>query len=428
MRLARLAALITTLVPALAHANGASIPDTAEFHPQSPTPGDLAMNATFGFLFSGDDGAHWGWTCHEAIIGTVSLTPRTYRNPSGAMFAAVPLGLAVQPDKSLWRTTDRGCNWLSIASLANDAVLGLAFDASGNRALAAGTDASVTTGLAWISSDGGATFGAPIVSRPGQYLTSALIAPSDPQRLYVTGLKPSPAAASVLRSMDGGSNWTEFPFSTGPDTVRLLAISPTNADLVWLRQDSTMDRVLVSTNGAATFRALLTIPADVTGFALTEGGNRAWVATRTTGGVYSASGGGPFVHLSGAPNPRCLTSHGAEVFACANPYGDDFAAGRTTDGVVWTTAMSFARIGAPISCPAGSSSADVCEPLWPGIDLKIHGAAPTPTPTPPGTGHKRGCSCSVDHGSPGMLPGLLALAALLARRSRRVATRLVEAR
>src|SRR4051812_23365826 len=113
LRLALLAAL--ALTPLRALANGASIPDTADVHPQSPTPGDFTMNTSFGFLFSSDDGAHWGWTCHEAIIGTASFTPRTYRNAQGITFVSVPLGLAVPPDKTLWRTLDHGCNWLPIA-------------------------------------------------------------------------------------------------------------------------------------------------------------------------------------------------------------------------------------------------------------------------------------------------------------------------
>src|SRR3954470_1908626 len=152
-------ALLLLLAPGIAFANGASVPDTAEFHPQSPTAGDLTMNTSFGFLFSSDDGAHWGWTCHEAIIGTASFTPRTYRSPDGTMFSSVPLGLAVPPDQTLWRTIDHGCNWTPVANLTSEAVLALSFAASGARALAAGTDASIMNGRAWLSSDGGASFG-----------------------------------------------------------------------------------------------------------------------------------------------------------------------------------------------------------------------------------------------------------------------------
>lgn len=52
-----LAAFLAAHAPAVARGNGASVPDSAEFHPESSTPGDLAMNTTFGFLFSTDDGA-----------------------------------------------------------------------------------------------------------------------------------------------------------------------------------------------------------------------------------------------------------------------------------------------------------------------------------------------------------------------------------
>lgn len=419
---ALVAALLAGLVPAIALANGASVPDSAEFHPESSTPGDLAMNTTFGFLFSTDDGAHWEWTCHEALIGAASLTPKTWRNAGGAFFVAVPLGLGPDPTKALWRTTDRGCNWDPVATISTSGVLAVAFDSTGTVALAAGTNSTVDTARAWISHDSGATFGPPVVTQPGKYFTSARIAPSDSQRLYLTALQPSPPGASIFRSDNQGTSWTEIPFPfVGQAATRLLAVSPTNADVVWLRNDAGTDRVLLSTNGAMSFREILTVDVDVTGFALTNGGATTWVASRATNGVFVATSGAPFERLAGSPAPRCLVSKGDVVYVCADPYNDGFAAASTTDGATWTTAMSFARIGAPRSCPAGSDSATICDPLWPGIDQKIHGASPTPMPSPPPDGSiRKGCRCDLgEDASPPLLASAAALIGLLARRNRR---------
>lgn len=404
-----------------AHANGAATPDTAQFHPVSPTAGDWAMNTTFGFLFSEDAGASWRWTCHEAVVGTVSITPHSWRSPKGDFFVSVPLGLAVEPGEPLWRTVDHGCSWTPVASLASNAVLAVAFDATGDVAFAAGTNAATDTALAWRSTDGGATFSAPIVSRAGRYFTSALVAPSDAQRVYLTVYSQSPAYAAILRSDDGGGTWNELPFAfSGQPATRLLAVSPTNADVVWLRNDAATDRVLVSTNGAAGFTERFTASADVVDFALTENDGRAWIAVRTTAGLWSAPAQGyaPFAHPGGVdPSPRCLAADGSTLFVCANPYGDPWAAAETQDGAAtWTTAMTFARVIGPVSCPATT----VCDSLWPGVDQKIHGGSPTPTPTPghPGSGGK-GCSCSLAgaHGGgsgSAALPGSIALALLLA--------------
>jgi hypothetical protein len=390
-----LAALLS--LPAIALANGAATPDTKTYLVSGGGPGELAMNTTFGFLFSQDGGASWRWTCHEAVIGTAPFTPRSFRSPGGTLFVIVPIGLGIDPSKTLWRTPDRGCDWSSVESLGSNTLLGMDFQ-PGTPSTVVVVGVVGSDGTAWRSTDDGVTFGAPVLTATGEQLTSVRFAPGAPLRAYASGSVPG-STSTVWRSDDGGKSWSANPLTlAGNPPVTVLAVSPANPDDVWLRSDAQNDVLLLSTDGAASFHPVFTLPQmDVEGFALTNGGDDRWVAVRRTNGLFAATGGSTsFARAAYAPNARCLEAAGETLYLCGDPYSaQGFAPGTSsTDGAVFSTSMSFSRVTGQLSCPAGSTSAPICDTYWPTVQLNLGLVTPTPTPNA-GGGGGGGCGCDL---------------------------------
>jgi len=415
-----LAASLVVAAAGAAFANGTAQPDSVAFFADATPAGDFAMNTTFGFLFSEDAGATWEWTCHEAVIGTAPFTPGATRAPNGAFYVTTPLVLGIDPTLTLFRTDDRGCTWTGNESLRNRTVRTLAFRPGDDAAVVAIGSSSGGLGVAWRSSDAGITFGDPVLEVPEHIFTTVHYAPSDPQRIYVAALKQSVPQASVLyRSDDGGTGWTALPFAfVDQPPIRVLAVDPADADVLWLRNDAAVDRVFRSTNGGVSFALAHSVGADVLGMALTDNGASRWLAIAQTNGLLHATAARPaFAEVPGSPIARCVEAEGDALYVCAHPYQDPYAAAFTVDGgASFDTAMSFQRITGPLAgCPAGTSQPSICEPLWPIVrqNLGLDGPTPSPTPTPKnGADRDTGCSCSLSPS--GDHPSLFVDAALLA--------------
>lgn len=390
-------------------ANGTAQPDTVSFFADATAPGDFAMNTTFGFLFSEDGGETWEWTCHEAVIGSAPFTPGSWRSPNGAYYVTTPLLLGTDPGITLWRTGDRGCTWTGTESLRNEAVRALAFRPGDDTAVIAVGSRTGGIAAAWRSTDAGLTFGAPLLEVPDHVFNTVHFAPSDPQRLYVAALKQTvPQDSTLYRSADGGANWTAIPFTQfDQPPIRVLAVDPVNADVVWLRNDSATDRVFRSTNGGLVFSLVYSVDTDIVGMALTDAGATQWLAVSRTDGLLHATTASPeFLPVTGSPIARCVEAEGDAVYVCAHPYQDPYSAAVTFDGgATFDSAMTFQRITGPrTGCDADSSHVALCEQLWPAVrtNLGLDGATPTPSPTPtPRAGDGGGgCSCSFEPGAP----------------------------
>lgn len=396
-----LAALALIAAGGAAFANGTATPDTVAFFANADAPGDLAMNATFGFLFSDDAGASWEWTCHEAVIGKAPFTPAGFRAPDGAFYVTTPLLLGSDPAITLWRTDDRGCSWTGNESLRNETARGLAFRPGDDATVIAIGTRTGGIAAAWRSTDGGLAFGAPLIEVPDHVFTTVHYAPSDPLRVYVAALKQTmPQDATLYRSDDGGDNWTPLSFAfVDQPPIRVLAVDPVDGDRVWVRNDAATDRVFLSTNAGVSFTLAHSVDTDIAGMALTDGGASRWLAITRSDGLLHATAASPaFAPVPGSPIARCVEAEGDDVYVCAHPYVDPYSIAVTTDaGATFDSAMTFQRITGPrTGCSGASSHVSICEPLWPQVrqNLGLDSASPTPTATPSDPRDDDGCgSC-----------------------------------
>jgi len=126
------------------------------------------------------------------------------------------------------------------------------------------------------------------------------VAPSEPNRIYVTGaIENQPSI--VLRSDDRGHNWQRFAFdSYGSLPLFISAVDPVDPNLLYARVDNQADplrtttqrqpadHLLVSRDGGETWQTVFSLDGELFGFALSPDGSR--IATGGPElGVYLAS-------------------------------------------------------------------------------------------------------------------------------------------
>lgn len=350
------------------------------------------LGVTFGLLVSKDSGATWQWVCEVPLGITGIFDPDYAVMEDGTIFSASLNGLR--------RSTD-GCTW-------TNAPLGAPFastiDVHGSTILAAASD--VTDSRIYRSTNAGASFA--VASTPCSALVdpqrcgsedwwkNIRIAPSDPDRVYLSGhvFIANPACVSdcdcaagqcptlvkrqvLFRSDDGGDSWTELDTSalalTGQSDLFVAAISPTNPNEVYVRISQAVlnepsDVIYKSTNGGDTFAVFLDLSAPairrLAPAMLARANGDVWIGT--SDGLYIGYGGAvPSATPVSEQATLCLGEAGdGGVYGCSDDFGPEMAAlARTEDGVAWTKVLRYGEITGPVACDAGTEQRDVCEDL-----------------------------------------------------------------
>ena len=215
--------------------------------------------------------------------------------------------------------------------------------ADGNLWLAGGTPDGI-----YLSTDGGATWGALIPPPAGQTLANGIAVGPDGD-LWLAGSSPD----DIYRSADGGATWDSSGISApaGQNVVAGISVGP-DGD-VWLA-GNVPDGIYRSTDGGATWGALISPPAGqggVNGIAVGPDGD-VWIAGSNPDDIYRSADGGATWDSSGISAPAGqLVASGIAV----GPDGDVWLAGNTPDGIYRST-DGGATWGALISPPAGQTA------------------------------------------------------------------------
>ncbi len=424
--------LLLTLAPA-ALANG-RYPLASQLVARPGDPTHLVARTTFGLLRSDDAGVTWTWVCEDALgMLDVAEDPSLALTGDGTTIVAYSQGINVSHD---------GCTWTPAIGIpggrfAVDVTVSparphdvLAIELSIDN----GSDASsggYTLHLV-ASTDDGATWtdvGDPL---PGFLGATVEVATATPDRIYISGKVLATNQPTLARSDDGGRTFALGVIAgvASDAGVFIGGVDPVDPDVVYLRISPTATapgRVIVTRDGGATFADLVTIPGDVSGFALSPDG-----ATLAVGGVDNglyvgstgAGDGSPAASfpMTGTVKPSCLTWVGARLYACAKEAVDMFSIAASDDGGAHFTPLLHLADVTPADCPA-TSSAGICSSKWPPIAATIGADAGAP-PAPDGgvkpPKSSSGCGCEVGSPARGKTSALaLLLAALLIARARR---------
>lgn len=427
---------LAAALPAIASANGTALPDTVGVALRPGNATELGLEANFGWL-SAADGTSFSWVCHETVLDpTSTLTPFYYLGENVTFTTVRSLGVSVDPQYSLFRSTD-GCDWEPPADLAGVNVREVTFDpADPDRMLAATFTGSGANNGVWVSTDNGAHWSKTHLDLAERFFRSVKFSRAGAGRVYATATwyQPQPQAW-VYVSDNGGLDWTEIPWvfsvsSTLQSNVDIIATSPADPDIAFARTNGGTDYLLRTSDGGVSWHTVFQKEDDVRGLAFESGTGAIWLGTVFNGTWRSTDGGLTFSPIANPPATRGLAADPRGVFVVANNYEDGFALGVTTDqGASFSKVFQFHELAGPRPCPAGSDVATICEPLWPALAQRLGITTPTPTPTPGGGGGDDGggtaCACRFGTGASAFTPiatALLLLAgAMLRRRARDLA-------
>ncbi len=454
-RLTLLSCLFVLLAPAKARANGRFPASNAiTFDPSDPSR--VYLRATFGLLVSSDAGRTWDWVCERSLGFSGPEDPTIGVFADGTVAAALFEGLSVSHDRACSFAFQEGALdkkvFVDVSVRKSDGKTGVAITSGyANRNDDAGN--ALFSSEVFVTKDAGKTWerrGQPL--DPSLLLQTVDVSPVVPDRIFISGIRGSMPDVSgvLLRSDDGGLTFTEraIPLARsaagdlGPRRTErapfIAALDPKDADILWVRVLGTVDqgaRLLFTKDAGKTWKTAFTTTGPMKGFALSDDGETifagspkdgVWAATKTD--VTNAARETPFVKASDLP-VACLAFQKGELWACSNEAAG-FIGGVSTDrGKTWQARAHLGDLRGPLTCPAGTRTAELCRADWPQQRAVIGIERPTTTadagePSPAVSTPKPESRCACDQaGAPagkrwsaGLL--LLAAAAFVARRRR----------
>lgn len=378
-------------------------------------PHGAEIEASYGLVIpAGDD---WRWICHEAVTETgVLRSPRYARSPDGGWLAWIPDPALGRGGETLFRSTD-GCDWPAVTGLG--VVTSAAFDpADGTSALATSGTPGAANAI-WASSDGGATFVPAFPPLPDRRFGSVAHGPDES---WATATDDAGLRLFLWhRPADGVWVEHELPASAAPAELRVL--TPGAPGVVWLLLDPFGADTVLEAHADGTSAVALARNVTITDAAWD--GSRLWLVQD---GVFLLSlDGAEITEHPAFPLSIGITVTDGVLWAAPQSYLADALLSRSTDGgETFETLAHPDDIAAPLSCPAGSRMATVCEPLWDQLLPRIRGYDTPPVDTgtepepeiPPHVDPETppveaeagtGCGCDGSGGAGGLLPGLLLL-------------------
>lgn len=395
-----------------AAANG-RFPEANAVFTSEHVPDLVLLRLTFGLMVSHDRGHTWGWVCERSLAIVGVEDPMYAITPSGRIIGSTFQGLIQSADNNCTNTVEKGqlanLIFVDLASRPNDKKSVVAFASTYDSQDDAG--AVRFDNRLFETTDEGRTFTI-LGDRLDPYMLGQTVdyAASDANRIYASVLRNISSGkpeALVLASTDHGKTWTESAIAVTEmeRAVYIAAVDPVDANRIYIRTQSAVDkpgRVLLSEDGAKTWRTIFTSKGAVFGFALSSDGKRLWVGGPLDGVQVASTADFRFAQKS-KQRVLCLTSAGDGLWACSTER-DGFVAGLSKDdGATWEPRLHFCDVKSTIDCPVGTPTRNDCAPAWPTqkallgctSDAGLDGGTPPPSPAEAGGGlGGGGCGCT----------------------------------
>jgi MYXO-CTERM domain-containing protein len=418
------AAVLSVAGPA--RANG-RYPASGQIAVDPKDPGVLLVRATYGLLLSHDGGLTWSWICEGAVGYGNQEDPMMGFTAQGTILGGLFEGLSIG--------SNDGCQWSFVpGGIQNRYVIDLSVDkADPSQAVlvisnSTGTDDAgdpVFLTELWQTADSGQTWAQAGVDMPHAFLGLTVdSAPSDPQRVYVSGrYGPPDYVGTIQRSDDRGATWQALPV-TGADSMHLPyigGVDPNNHDVLYVRLDADpSDTLVVSRDGGTTWSTAYSATGKLYGFAISPDGTMVATGGDSDGVLVAPASTLKFAKVSNV-GVKCLTWTTSGLYACADEFKDHFTAGVSHDqGKTFTPLLHLSAV-CPLVCAEADSGVNaLCPMSWASVATTIDatpcvdgGADGGATGSSSGGGSPHGCSCSLA-GGPAGGAALLALAGLAA--------------
>jgi photosystem II stability/assembly factor-like uncharacterized protein len=367
----------------------------------------LAIYGTYGLLVSRNAGQDWFHVC-EAATGPF--------NGEAAILEALSGGrLLLGTDADLKRSEDQSCGWSPVLTPgANGLLVDVSRSVVSDDLYAVLNNLDSETGLYVTlqrSSDEADTF-EPFAELPQELIERAFtvdVAPSDPDRIYVSGVNPD-GVGVVLRLSDQGQTAESFelPLTSASAAPYIAAVHPSDSDTLFVRTDELIlvdntttakDRLLVSRDGGETWTQLIERHAKLLGFALSPDGETvlagygdpilfSFSVDRDEVGIYRFSldmlgdvsdAGAPFEKIHDQ-NTTCLRWTEDTLYACSTQQevGSELgvapsSAGHSASALELTPLLDLSAV-LPLQCAEDSSVALCIDDIiygWPAACAKL---------------------------------------------------------
>lgn len=350
----------------------------------------MALYGTYGLIVTQDGGKSWNHVC-EAATGT-------YMGEDPLLEIMPGTRIVARTETALVASQDSWCNFRSVYGNGKDSVTDITRDPTQPNvviALVGSYDQSAGFSSRVLeSADAGKTWSVPS-DLPADNFARGLsldVAPSAPERVYVTGLAPMGQGTLVV-SDDRGKHWSTHAIAGADASAApyLAAVGTKSKDLLFVRTDAyadvdgidtANDSLLVSTDAGATWATVLTRHAKLFGFALSPdektvlaGYGDPQLSASTVdpadAGLYRADLATLLGDLSHGedkfekifnPSVTCLRWTSAGLFACTLVTETGFEIGRAPDATFTaTTATPFSPLlllshVTPLPCGQGTSA------------------------------------------------------------------------
>ncbi len=411
-------------------------------------PSSIYLQTTFGLLISHDEGCTFRWICEQNLGYGGIWDPKYAVAEDGTIFATTFEGLRV--------SHDGGCTFATATSELKKSdpnrIADIWIDA-----LDIGPDGHVWVGTAetghtndiFMSTDNGVTFTSKGMLSPEIWWKSVKVAPSDAQRVYITGYQIANDPTSYFyRSENAGGAWTPSPLAgiqyASTPVVLVKAIDPANENILYMTSVGANppmgDRLYRSTDAGETWTEVLASAASIHDVVIVDPQKIIVVTQIITpqsvkGGpsYQSTNGGTSFEETTGMPLLACLVRKpDGGLLGCGANWEPDFkAVARSADGgATWDKVWRFSEIAGALQCAEGTVQHDTCDvSLWDCpecmTDLKRQLGAKGPmcgaTGDPPVTTppKKPGGCCDAGAGGPLTATWAFVVGVLLLRRRRR---------
>ncbi|HVT07883.1 MAG TPA: hypothetical protein VHO67_10515 [Polyangia bacterium] len=373
-RVAAALALAALLGGGAARADGAFPDATNVLLP----PGDaqaITLATNFGLISTDDGGKTWIWSCETPLLNG----GRSYQiaaDARGSIRRIVALS-----SWGLVHSDDAGCSWSASLGDGQDDAFSDVFvlPAAPVLAWAVGVDPSQSMGLPQVvfgSEDGAASLMGPLFTAAAdQQVLGVEPAAAAPSTVYVT-LASGPDAPALAVTRDGGGHWetTALANAVGSGYLRIIAVDPTDARVVLLRQSTAAgDRLLITRDGGLTWDDPLVVSGSLSAFLRRSDGTLLVGVLQpdgTAAGYRSFDAGHTFAPWPGVPHLRALAEREGVVFAAADDVQDGFALAASTDGGdTFEPRLRYGQVGGVAPCVRDACAA-TCQrlaamQLWP---------------------------------------------------------------
>jgi hypothetical protein len=225
---------------------------------------------------------------------------------------------------------------------------------------------------------------------------SVAVAPSRPQRVYVTGYQvagvladggQSPPTTHLQISDDSGTSWRESPltgvsFGAMP-LIYVLGVDPGNPDIVLASSslaNAPGDRLYRSTDGGTSWTDVLDTSSPIIDLSIETTGT-VLVATLGTGTAgagpfQSTDHGASFSPMIGAPQLACTSPARRRCAVGCGAGGEPDSAVATTGTAPAGPLFSFVELAGPLDCRAGTGEHDTAAACGPRCRRSCHHAPP----------------------------------------------------